>query len=109
MSPVDIYNMPEISNKQHFILWHSDPGDVWGWFTSCIAKQSQIRTFIHSLVITIYMTSSLVELKGKNTTMYDFGIDSLLQWKIIHTDFNLKGSVKQPQYIYNVLCNSHFI
>ena len=55
------------------------------------------------------MTSSLVELKGKNTTMYDLGIDSLLQWKIIHIDFNLKGSGKQPQYIDNVLCNSRFI
>ena len=53
------------------------------------------------------MTSSLVELKGKNTTMYDFGADSLLQ--IIHTDLNLKGSGKQPQYIDNVLCNSRFI
>ena len=27
------------------------------------------------------MMSSLVELEGKNMTMYDFGIDRLLQWK----------------------------
>ena len=55
------------------------------------------------------MTSSLVELKGENTTIYDFGIDSLLQWKNIHNDFNLKGSGKQLRYIDNELWNSRFI
>ena len=55
------------------------------------------------------MTSSLVELKGKNTTMYDFGIDSLLQWKKIYNDFNLKGSGKQLRYLDNELCNSRCI
>ena len=35
------------------------------------------------------MTSSLVELKGKNTTMHGFDIDSFYDEKIIHGDFNL--------------------
>ena len=53
VSPVDINNIPRISDKQDFILWHSGPGDVWKWFTSWIAKQSQIKTLIHSLVISM--------------------------------------------------------
>ena len=49
-SSVDANNSPSIPNKQSFtvstILPHSGPGDVWGWFTSCIAKQSQIQALI---------------------------------------------------------------
>ena len=108
ISPVDIYNMPGISNKQHFILWHSGPGDVWVWFTSCIAKQRQIRTFIHSLVITIrshpwwnwkeriWQCMALVQTHYCNK-------------KLLIVTLILKHSGKQLQYIYFVLCNSSCI
>ena len=47
-----VYNTPETSNREHFavctILQHSGPGNIWGWFTSCITVQIQIRTFTNS-------------------------------------------------------------
>ena len=55
------------------------------------------------------MTSSVVELEGKNTPIYGFDIDSLLQYEIIHSDFKLKGSGKQQQYIDNEPCNTRWI
>ena len=50
-----VYNTPGTSNRQHFTVFtipqHSGPGDIWGWFTSCITVQIQIRTLRNSLSI----------------------------------------------------------
>ena len=92
ISSVDIYNMPGISNKQYFILWHSGPGDVWRWFTSWIAKQRQIGTLIHSLVVTIWRHPWW---NFKKRIQQCMTLEKNIQSKC-----NLNGSGKQLQYIY---------
>ena len=55
-SSADVYNNPKVSKELYItictILQYSGPSDIWSWFTSCITKQSQIWTFIDSLVTT---------------------------------------------------------
>ena len=50
-----VYNTPGTSIKQHLticaIQQHSGPGDIWGWFTSCMTVHIQIRTLRNSLSI----------------------------------------------------------
>ena len=63
ISSVDIYNMPGISNKQHLILWHSVSIIIFGAGLAVALQNPHSQSGYYN------MTSSLVELKGKNMTM----------------------------------------